>query len=62
LVLFDYGRDELPSARPCAEILVVFFLYSRSIYSPQAWSREDSSEALQRAISIRQMMIPLIRR
>ncbi len=62
--LFDYGKSlELPLGPALStEILVVFFLYSRSIYSPQACSREDSSEALQRAISIRQMMIPLIRR
>ncbi len=61
--LFDYGKSLESSLGPAlsTEALVVFFIYSRSIYGMSNCTREDSAEALRRAIAIREMAIPLIR-
>lgn len=62
--LFDYGKslEDILGQTLSTEALVVFFIYSRSIYGMSNCTREDSAEALRRSIAIREMIIPLIRK
>ncbi len=61
--LFDYGKSlEARNGALSSETLVLFFIYSRSVYGMLECSREDSAEALRRAVAIREMLLPMIAR
>ena len=60
--LFDYGKSlEARSGFLSNETLVLFFIYSRSVYGMSICTREDSAEALRRAVAIREMLLPMIK-